>query len=128
MLKVCIKIQVNRTFFYIILFYYNRILILQDTCFKKPGSTDTLIAAETTQSLASEDNPPSFIFYFSYPKIKFGKKERIFLPVWYEKCTQQNYDEAEDHVFCIVCKNVNDRGILINVKVHDSFVKTGYSN
>ena len=128
MLKVCIKIQVNRTFFYIILFYYNRILILQDTCFKKPGSTDTLTAAETTQSLASEDNLPFFIFYFSYPKRKFGKEERIFLPVWYEKCTQQNNDEAEDHVFCIVCKYVNDRGILINVKVHDSFVKTGYSN
>ena len=52
----------------------------------------------------------------------------MFLSAWYEKWTWLHYDKAEDHVLCIICKNVNDHEMLNNVKVEDSFVKTGYSN
>ena len=31
-------------------------------------------------------------------------------------------------IFCTICKNANDHGILNNVKVEDSFLKSGYSN
>ena len=44
------------------------------------------------------------------------------------KWTWLHYDEAEDHVLCIICKNINDHGMLNNVKVEDSFLETGYSN
>ena len=63
-------------------------------------------------------------------KRKFEKPESIFLSAQYENCkwTWLCYDEAEDHVFCIICKNANDHGMLNNVKVEDSQVKTGYCN
>ena len=50
------------------------------------------------------------------------------MPAWHKKWTWLNYDEAENHVLCIICKNANDHGMLNNVKVEDSFVKTGHSN
>ena len=50
------------------------------------------------------------------------------LPAWYEKWTCLHYDEAEDHVLCVICENPNNHGMLNNVKVEDPFIKTGYSN
>ena len=65
---------------------------------------------------------------FSYPKGKFEKEEMSFLPAQCKKWTWLHYDEAKDHVLCIICKNATDHGMLNNVKAEDSFVKTGYSN
>ena len=39
---------------------------------------------------------------FSYPKKKFGKEERSFLPSWYDKWAWLHYDEAEDSAYCII--------------------------
>ena len=36
--------------------------------------------------------------HFSYPKKKFGKEEKAFLPVWCENQTLLHYYEAEDHI------------------------------
>ena len=54
--------------------------------------------------------------------------KKSFLPAWYVKWTCVHYDEAENHVLCIISKNINDHGMLNNVKVDDSFVKAEYSN
>ena len=56
-------------------------------------------------------------YKFSYPKRKFGKEESSFSPAWYEKWTWLHYDEPEDYVLCIICKNSNDHGMLNNIKV-----------
>ena len=45
--KTCVEIQLNLNFFFFLL----------DTSLEKPGSNLTLTAAETTQSLTSEDHP-----------------------------------------------------------------------
>ena len=125
-------------------------LFLLDTCLEKPGSNETLTAAKATQFLTSEGYPLSSMIEdlkyqntissldesvlekklkkssrFSYPK---RREERSFLSAWYKKWPRLHYNEAEDHVLCIICKNANDHGMLNNVKVEDSFVKTKYSN
>ena len=65
---------------------------------------------------------------FSYPKKKFGKKERSFLPSWNNKWTCLHYDEAEDSVYCISCKIANHYNMLNDIRVGNCFIKTGYSN
>lgn len=65
---------------------------------------------------------------FSYPTRTFGKEQRSFLPSWYDKWDWLHYVEVEDSVYCIICKNAERYGMLTNVKVEDSFVRTGYTN
>ena len=86
----------------------NLFIFLLDTRLEKPGSNETLTAAETTPTLISEDYPQASMIEdlknpnticspdvsrigkeikaielknFSYPKRKFGKEERSFWPV-----------------------------------------------
>ena len=65
---------------------------------------------------------------YSYPKRKFGKDEGSFLSSWYEKWNWLHYDEAEDSVYCIICINAYLHNMINDIKVENSFVKTGYSN
>ena len=65
---------------------------------------------------------------YSYPKRKFGKEERSFLPSWYEKWNRLHYDEAEDSIYCIICTNAYHHNMINDIKSDNSFVKTGYSN
>ena len=65
---------------------------------------------------------------FSYPKKKFGKEEISFLPSWYNKWTWLHYDEAEDSVYCIICKSTDHCNMLNDIRVENSFIKTWYSN
>ena len=65
---------------------------------------------------------------YLYPKRKFGKDERSFLPSWYEKWNWLHYDKVEDSVYCIICTNVYHHNMINKVKVENFFVKTGYSN
>ena len=65
---------------------------------------------------------------YSYPKRKFGKDERSFLPLWYEKWNWLHYDEAEDSVYCIIYTNSYHHNVINDIKIVNSFVKTGYSN
>ena len=65
---------------------------------------------------------------YSYPKRKFGKDERRFFPLWYEKWNWLHYDEAEDSAYCIICTNDYHHNMINDIKVVKSFVKTGYSN
>ena len=46
----------------------------------------------------------------------------------HKEWTWLHYDKAEGHVICLICKNANDHGILNNIKVEDSFVKTWNSD
>ena len=64
---------------------------------------------------------------YSYPKRKFAKDEKSFLPSWYEKWNWLHYDEAED-IYCIICTNAYYHKMINNIKIEDSFVKTGYLN
>ena len=65
---------------------------------------------------------------YSYPKRKFRKDDRSFLPLWYEKLNWLHYDEAEDSVYCIIYTNSYHHNVINDIKVVNSFVKTGYSN
>ena len=65
---------------------------------------------------------------YSYPKREFGKDERSFLPSWYEKWNWLHYCEVEDSVYCIICSNAYHQNMVDDIKVEDSFVKTGYTN
>ena len=65
---------------------------------------------------------------YSYPERKFGKDERNFLPSWYEKWNWLHYDEAEDSVSCIICTSAYHHDMINDIKVENSFVKTGCSN
>ena len=65
---------------------------------------------------------------YSYPKRKFGKDEGRFLPSWYEKWNWLHYGKAEDSVYCIICANAYDHHMINDIKVENSFVKTGCSN
>ena len=65
---------------------------------------------------------------FHYPKKKFGKEERGFLPSWYDKWTWLDYDEIKDCVFCIFCKNANHHGMLNDVKIEASFITSGFNH
>ena len=65
---------------------------------------------------------------YSYHKRKFGKDERSFLPSWYEKWNWLHYSKAEDSVYYIICTNVYHHNMINDIKVENSFVKTGHSN
>ena len=56
------------------------------------------------------------------------EKKRSFLPSWYYKWTWLHYNEAEDSVYCIICKNADHYNMLNDVRLENSFIKTGYSN
>ena len=59
---------------------------------------------------------------------KFGKKETSFLPSFYNKWSWLHYDEAEDSVYCIICKIGDHYKKLNDIRVENSSIKTGYSN
>ena len=65
---------------------------------------------------------------FSYPKKESEREERSFLPSWYNKWIWLQYDEAQDSENCIICKNANHYNMLNDIRVENSFIKTGYSN
>ena len=65
---------------------------------------------------------------FSYPKKKFGKEEIRFVPSWYNKWTWLHYDEAEDSVYCIICKSTDHCNMLNDFRVENAFIKTRHSN
>ena len=65
---------------------------------------------------------------YSHSKRKFGEDEGSFLSSWYEKWNWLHYDEAEDSVYCIICINAYLHNMINDIKVENSFVKTGYSN
>ena len=59
---------------------------------------------------------------------KFGKKERSFLSPWYDKRTWLHCDAAADSGYCIICKNADPYNMLNDIRVGNSFIKTGCSN
>ena len=65
---------------------------------------------------------------FSYRKKKFGKRGRSFLPSCYDKWTWLHYGEAEDSVYCIICKIADHYNKLNDIRVENFSIKTGYPN
>ena len=65
---------------------------------------------------------------FSYPKKKFGKEERSFLLSSYNKWKWIHYDDDEDRVYRIICKNTNHYNMLSDIRAESFFITTGYSN
>lgn len=81
-----------------------------------------------SESLPGEDLKPNQPKIFSYPKRKFGKEERAFLPAWYDRWTWLHYDEVKDSVWCITCQNAHRHNMLNDLKIEDAFIKTGFSH
>ena len=127
-------------------------LFLLSTYLERSGSNKTLTAAETTQSQTSEEYPltsmtedlknqnancspdvsrigkeikANQLNNFSYPKLKIGKKRGVFCPS--NMKSGPGYIMTKLKIY-IICKKANDYGMLNNIKVEDSFVKTEYAN
>ena len=59
---------------------------------------------------------------------KFGKKETSFLSSWYDKRTWLHRDGVAGSGYCIICKNADPYNMLNDIRVGNSFIKTGCSN
>ena len=60
---------------------------------------------------------------FLYPKKNLEKKERSFLSSWYDKRTWLHRSG-----YCIICKNADPYNMLNDIRVGNSFIKTGCSS
>ena len=93
---------------------------------KELESRSTVFGPDSAR--AGEELKPNQPKDFSYPKRKFGKDERSFLPSWYKTWKWLHYNEVNDTVYCIYCLNAKRLHMLNDVKVEESFVIKGFCN
>ena len=48
------------------------------------------------------------------------------MPSWYNKWACLHCDKAEVGVYCIICKNADHYNMLNDIRVENSFIRTGY--
>ena len=66
---------------------------------------------------------------FTYPKRKFGKRERSFNPTWYKIFPWLHYCVETDFVLCHICMTQHKQGnIKLATKLEMTFIETGFTN
>ena len=61
----------------------------------EPSTMAQDLKERESRSLPGEDVKPNQPRTFIYPKRKFGKEERAFLPAWYDRWTWLHYNEVK---------------------------------